>query len=113
MLTRPLFIGSEIYRASSYGRKHPLAIPRVSTAIDLSHAMGWLDHRSYLDSPMATPDQLARYHDRTYIDTVRRAEADQRLDPESVRSSQRPATHRRRHGSGRQRRAVARSAPAG
>ena len=45
MLTRPLFIGSEIYRASSYGRKHPLAIPRVSTAIDLSRAMGWLDHR--------------------------------------------------------------------
>ena len=44
--------------------------------------MGWLDHRVYLDSPMATPDQLARYHDRTYIDTVRRAEADQRLDPE-------------------------------
>jgi acetoin utilization protein AcuC len=83
MLTRPLFIGSEIYRASSYGRKHPLAIPRVSTAIDLSRAMGWLDHRVYLDSPMATPDQLARYHDRTYIDTVRRAEADQRLDPES------------------------------
>ena len=60
MLTRPLFIGSEIYRASSYGRKHPLAIPRVSTAIDLSRAMGWLDHRYYLDSPVATPDQPSR-----------------------------------------------------
>src|SRR5919112_1375026 len=32
---------------------------------------------------MATPDQLARYHDRSYIDTVRRAEAEQRLDPET------------------------------
>jgi acetoin utilization protein AcuC len=83
MLTRPLFIGSDIYRASSYGRKHPLSIPRVSTVIDLSRAMGWLDHRSYLDSPMATPDQLARFHDRSYIETVRRAEAEQRLDPES------------------------------
>ena len=38
----PLFIGSEIFRHSTYGRRHPLAIPRVSTAIDLTRAMGWL-----------------------------------------------------------------------
>ncbi|MBT6191479.1 MAG: acetoin utilization protein AcuC, partial [Tateyamaria sp.] len=38
----PLFIGSEIYRGSSYGARHPLRVPRVSTVMDLSRAMGWL-----------------------------------------------------------------------
>ncbi len=78
----PRFIGSEIYRASSYGRKHPLAIPRVSTAIDLSRAMAWLPDAQYVDSPMATPEQLARFHDPDYIAAIQDAERDQRLDAE-------------------------------
>ncbi|NBB83024.1 MAG: acetoin utilization protein AcuC [Alphaproteobacteria bacterium] len=80
-LARPLFIGSEIYRHSSYGPKHPLSIPRVSTAIDLCRAMGWLDPAGYLDSPVATPDQLARFHDPAYIAAIADAERDGRLDP--------------------------------
>lgn len=78
---RPVFIGSEVYRGSSYGAKHPLSIPRVSTAIDLSRAMGWLDEGDYLDSPMATPQELARFHTPDYIEALRRAEAAQRIDP--------------------------------
>jgi len=46
----PIFIGSEIYRTSSYGSRHPLAIPRVSTVIDLSRALGWLPDSAYRDS---------------------------------------------------------------
>lgn len=76
----PLFIGSEIFRRSSYGAKHPLAIPRVSTTIDLARAMGWLTDGDYIDSPEATPGQLARFHDPAYIDAVRDAERDQSLD---------------------------------
>lgn len=78
--TPPLFIGSEIYRGSSYGPKHPLAIPRVSTAIDLSRAMGWLPDEVYIDSPMASPPELARFHTPDYIDALQRAEAAQRVD---------------------------------
>ncbi len=78
----PLFIGSEIYRHSRYGRKHPLAIPRVSTVIDLCRAMGWLPDEAYVDSPRATPQQLARFHDPDYIRALIDAERDQRLDPE-------------------------------
>ncbi len=37
-----VYIGSEIYRHSSYGPKHPLAVPRVSTCTDLCRALGWL-----------------------------------------------------------------------
>jgi acetoin utilization protein AcuC len=81
MLDRPRFIGSDIYRRSRYGGKHPLGIPRVSTAIDLCRALGWLPDSVYIDSPMATPDQLARFHDRDYIDAVMAAEAAQAVEP--------------------------------
>jgi acetoin utilization protein AcuC len=74
---RPIYIGSEVYRRSSYGPKHPLAIPRVSTCTDLCRAMGWLDDAQYRDSPMATDCELARFHDPAYIAAVRRAEATQ------------------------------------
>lgn len=80
-LSRPILIGSEIYRHSSYGPKHPLSIPRVSTAIDLARAMGWLDAGTYLDSPVATPAQLARFHDPDYVRAILDAERDGRLDP--------------------------------
>ena len=50
-LNRPYLIGSEIYRISSYGGRHPLAIPRVSAALDLIRAMGWLDEGRYHRQP--------------------------------------------------------------
>jgi acetoin utilization protein AcuC len=78
------FIGSEIYRHSSYGRKHPLAIPRVSTCMDLCHALGWLDESVYLDSPRASPAQLARFHEPAYVAAVETAEAEQGVS-EAVR----------------------------
>lgn len=78
--TRPLYLGGEIYRHSSYGSKHPLSIPRVSVTTDLVHAMGWLDAAAYRDSPQATVDQLARFHDRDYIAAVARAEREQRVE---------------------------------
>jgi acetoin utilization protein AcuC len=71
----PLYIGSEIYRRSSYGGKHPLAVPRVSAVTDLCRAMGWLPDAQFLDAPMATPAQVARFHDPAYIEALRRTEA--------------------------------------
>jgi len=77
---RPLFIGSEIYRGSSYGSRHPLAIPRVSSVIDLCRALGWLPDAAYLDSPRATPEELARFHDPDYVAAVLKVEAAQEAD---------------------------------
>jgi acetoin utilization protein AcuC len=85
MLTGPLFIGSDIYRTSSYGSRHPLAIPRVSTVIDLTRALGWLDAGVYIDSPKATPEQLARFHDLDYVTALQRAEVEQHIAPETAR----------------------------
>lgn len=84
MAERPLFIGSDIYRDTSFARNHPLAIPRVSATIDLARALGWLDTANYVDSPRATPAQLARFHDPAYIDAVVAAERDQAL-PEAAK----------------------------
>ena len=74
------FIGSEIYRRSRYGGKHPLAIPRVSLVMDLCRALGWLPDDIYIDSPVATPAQLSRFHDPAYIDAVIACERDQRTN---------------------------------
>ncbi len=74
---QPVFIGSEIYRGSTYGPKHPLAIPRVSTCYDLCRMMGWLPDTQYLAAPMATETELTRFHHPEYIAALRRAEATQ------------------------------------
>lgn len=71
------FIGSEIYRDSSYGRGHPLAIPRVSLTIDLIDALGWFPAGTYLDSPRADPDYLTRFHTPDYVAAVVQAQRDQ------------------------------------
>ncbi len=73
----PLYVGSEIYRNSSYGPKHPLAVPRVSVCTDLCRALGWLPDAVYRDAPMATEAELTRFHDPAYIAALRQAEADQ------------------------------------
>ncbi len=85
MATWPKFIGSDIYRSSSYGSRHPLSIPRVSTVIDLCRALGWLPEDSYIDSPRASPTELARFHDPAYIAAVKEAEYNQQASPEMQR----------------------------
>ena len=72
---RPVLIGSDIYRFSTYGPAHPLAVPRVSTCIDLCRALGWLSADLYRDSPMATEAEILRFHDPGYLAALRRAEA--------------------------------------
>ncbi|WP_428531709.1 acetoin utilization protein AcuC [Rhodopila sp.] len=73
----PLYIGSEIYRNSSYGPKHPLAVPRVSVCTDLCRALGWLSESAYRDAPMPSEKELTRFHDPEYLAALRQAEQDQ------------------------------------
>lgn len=84
-MQQPLFIGAAIYRGSTYGRQHPLAIPRVSTVMDLCRAMGWLDSSNYRTSPRAKPAALAAFHTPDYIRAVQEAEASQSVS-EAVRA---------------------------
>ena len=79
---RPLLIGSEIYRGSTYGPKHPLAIPRVSTTLDLIRALGWVTPDQYVESPRASPEELQRFHSADYIAALMRAEETQSVSAE-------------------------------
>ncbi|SIS87523.1 acetoin utilization protein AcuC [Roseivivax lentus] len=79
-MTGALFIGSNIYRGSSYGRLHPLSIPRVPTVIDLSRALGWLPASRYRISPRAKPAALLGFHTPEYIRALVAAETAQAVD---------------------------------
>jgi acetoin utilization protein AcuC len=79
MTSKPIYIGSEIYRRSTYGPTHPLAIPRVTTCTDLCRAMGWLPEAQFLTAPMAERADVERFHEPAYIDALMRAEATQRV----------------------------------
>ncbi|WP_419728649.1 acetoin utilization protein AcuC [Lichenicola sp.] len=80
----PVLIGSEITRHSSFGAWHPLSIPRVTVALDLIRAMGWIDPERYLDAPMAEPAEVWRFHDAGYVAALQDAEATQQVS-EDVR----------------------------
>ncbi len=75
----PLFVGSEVYRGSSYGAGHPLRVPRVSTVMDLSRALGWLPPGQFRASPRAKPAALTLWHTPDYVDALHRAEAQGRV----------------------------------
>ncbi|MEL7280415.1 MAG: acetoin utilization protein AcuC [Pseudomonadota bacterium] len=79
-MDRPIFIGSEIYRGSSYGPKHPLSIPRVPTVTDLSRAMGWLPDGQFQLSPRARPKALLSFHTDAYVRALQAAEEAQEVD---------------------------------
>jgi acetoin utilization protein AcuC len=69
-----VFVGSEIYRGSSYGAGHPLRVPRVSTVMDLSRVLGLLQGH-YRASPRAKPAALTAFHTADYIAALQEAEA--------------------------------------
>lgn len=75
----PRMIASEIYRHSHYGDWHPLRVPRVSTVLDLTRAMGWLPRAQYVTAPMAKPATLVGFHTPDYIAALVAAEAAQRV----------------------------------
>ncbi len=81
-MTPPRFLGSEIYRASSYGGMHPLRVPRVSTVMDLGRTLGWLDDANFITSPRARPAALTAWHTPDYVAALQQAEAEQAVSPE-------------------------------
>jgi acetoin utilization protein AcuC len=82
MSAAPVLIAHEIYRRSSYGPRHPLAIPRVAAALDLIRAMGWLAPGQYVESPTASAEEICRFHDQNYVAALIETERTQRASPE-------------------------------
>lgn len=82
VVAAPLFIGSEVYRGSSYGSRHPLRVPRVSTVMDLARALGWLPPEQFRTSPRAKPAALTLWHEPDYVAALQEAEARGHATPE-------------------------------
>ena len=72
-LNESVVVASDVYRRAAYGRNHPLAIPRVETALDLAGDLGWLAGRVH-SSPIADCDLLTRFHTKAWVEAL--AEAD-------------------------------------
>lgn len=81
----PLFVGSDVYRRPAYGRNHPLAIHRVETAVDLCRMLGWL-RDSWRASPVASVEDLRKFHCPGYIEALREAEVNG-LTPATARQT--------------------------
>ncbi|HZP93490.1 MAG TPA: hypothetical protein VFB20_11510 [Burkholderiales bacterium] len=77
-----VFVGHDIYRQAAYGRNHPLAIPRVESALDLCRALDWLRDGDFRGSPRASEEQLAWFHDPEYVRALRHAAQTGKVDPE-------------------------------
>lgn len=92
MFNRPQFIGHDIYRLSSYGAAHPLRVPRVSSVMDLSRALGWLPDDVFVRSPRAKPAALCNWHDPDYIAALVAAERAQEVSTQ-VRKRHQLGTH--------------------
>lgn len=79
---RTLFVGSEVYRKPAFGQHHPLGIVRVSAVADLCNILGWLDDGQFRASPVATPEQLRKFHHADYIEALRQADESGRVSRE-------------------------------
>lgn len=79
------FLSSEIFRGSSYGKGHPLEIPRVWPVIDLCRHFGWVAETQYISVPPATADELSLFHTEPYIQALKDAEQHQTLSDERKR----------------------------
>lgn len=75
---QPKFISSEIYRATGYTGNHPLAIQRIGAVLTLCEQLGWLDRsgpNAYVQSPIASLEDILKFHDANYVAALRAAEA--------------------------------------
>ena len=78
-MSKAVLIGSEIYRNSQFGGKHPLSIPRVSAVLDLIRTIGICDKEEYQTGPCAKPELLKRFHTPEYISVLKKTEASQEI----------------------------------
>ena len=67
-----------MYRVSSFGGTHPLAIARVSTVMDMVRALDLCTKDQFQSAPTAKPTLLKQFHDAEYIDALQRIERDQK-----------------------------------
>ena len=83
---KAILIGSEVYRNSQFGGKHPLSIPRVSAVLDLVRAIGICDKKEYKTGPCAKPELLKSFHTADYIDVLKKTEVSQQISEKDAKT---------------------------
>ena len=83
---KAILIGSEIYRNSQFGGKHPLSIPRVSAVLDLVRAIGICDKEEYKTGPCAKPELLTSFHTADYIAVLKKTEVSQKISEKDAKT---------------------------
>ena len=76
---KAILIGSEVYRKSQFGGKHPLSIPRVSAVLDLVRAIGICQKEECKTGPCPKPELLKRFHTADYIAILKKTEESQKI----------------------------------
>ena len=72
------FIYNDIFRNSNFGEKHPVTINRVSNVYDLSKIINF-QNVYYHYSKLATEKELLIFHEKEYIDILKKTELSQRI----------------------------------
>ena len=85
-LAKAILIGSEVYRNSQFGGKHPLSIPRVSAVLDLVRAIGICDKEEYKTGPCAKPELLKSFHTADYIAVLKKTEVSQKISEKDAKT---------------------------
>ena len=85
-LAKAILIGSEVYRHSQFGGKHPLSIPRVSAVLDLVRALGICDKEEYKTGPCAKPELLKSFHTADYIAVLKKTEVSQKISEKDAKT---------------------------
>ena len=83
---KAILIGSEVYRKSQFGGKHPLSIPRVSAVLDLVKALGICDKEEYKTGPCAKPELLKSFHTADYIAVLKKTEVSQKISEKDAKT---------------------------
>ena len=83
---KAILIGSEVYRKSQFGGKHPLSIPRVSAVLDLVRALGICDKEEYQTGPCAKPELLKSFHTADYIAVLKKTEVAQKISEKDAKT---------------------------
>ena len=83
---KAILIGSEVYRNSQFGGKHPLSIPRVSAVLDLVRALGICDKEEYKTGPCAKPELLKSFHTADYIAILKKTELSQKISEKDAKT---------------------------
>src|SRR5699024_8052060 len=72
---RACVVYDERLTAYNFGPSHPMAPIRIQLTMELARALGVVDLMDVVGATALTDDDLARVHDRTYIERVRKLSA--------------------------------------